>query len=148
MPTGSVWVLIELCVSAACCVIKQTQQLLRRDNMTDKQKINPISKKPSTNYGPNESYQEATKSMGLEDDVCASHRNWSDSLAANGLTTGASSCTTLEENGRSYGTANFHGLTARKWCKARALVDVSPEARVTPSYQPNEWCGIGADELV
>jgi hypothetical protein len=66
----------------------------------------------------------------------------------NGVPTGASSCTTLEETGRSYGTANYVGLTGPKWCKARQLATPAPDARVTPSQNIEEWCNIAMDALV
>jgi hypothetical protein len=95
-----------------------------------------------------QNYQEVTKEMGLESGVGDSHKKWCDALSYNGLTTGASSCTTLEETGRSYGTADFVGLTSRKWCKARQMATPAPDSRVTPSHDVEEWCDIDMDELV
>jgi hypothetical protein len=116
----------------------------------------PFNKHRVTGSGPHpapasettQDYQEVTKEMGLESGVGDSHKKWCDALSSNGLTTGASSCTTLEETGRSYGTADFVGLTSRKWCKARQMATPAPDARVTPSHDIEEWCGIDMDELV
>jgi hypothetical protein len=93
-------------------------------------------------------YQEITKQMGVDSSVGDSHTDWCSNLMTNGISTGASSCTTLEETGRSYGTADFVGLTARKWCKARQLATPADDARVTPSQYITEWCDIDMDELV
>mgnify|MGYP006879010353 FL=1 len=93
-------------------------------------------------------WQSATADIGVDQSVGDSHKDWCNSLTMNGVPTGASSCTTLEETGRSYGTANFHGLTARKWCKARQLATPAPDARVTPSQNIEEWCNISMDELI
>jgi hypothetical protein len=96
----------------------------------------------------NQDYQESTKKMALEDTVGTSHQKWCDSLNFNGLSTGASSCTTLEETGRSYGTADFVGLTARKFCKARQMATPADDSRVTPSQSIEEWCHIAMDSLI
>lgn len=93
-------------------------------------------------------YQESTKKMALEDAVGDSHQRWCSSLNFNGLATGASSCTTLEETGRSYGTADFVGLTARKFCKARQLATPADDVRVTPSQNITEWCGIDMNSII
>ena len=93
-------------------------------------------------------WQSATEDIGVDQSVGDSHQDWCNSLTMNGVPTGASSCTTLEETGRSYGTSNFHGLTARKWCKARQLATPAPDARVTPSQNIKEWCDISMDELI
>jgi hypothetical protein len=93
-------------------------------------------------------YSSVIQDMSLEDGVGDSHKSYCDSLSFAGLPTGASSCTTLEETGRSYGTADFVGLTARKFCKARQLATPGEDARVTPSQNITEWCDIGMDELV
>jgi hypothetical protein len=96
----------------------------------------------------NQDYSDATKKMALENAVGSSHQKWCDSLNFNGLSTGASSCTTLEETGRSYGTADFVGLTARKFCKARQMATPADDARTTPSQSIEEWCGIAMDSLI
>jgi hypothetical protein len=87
--------------------------------------------------------------MSLEADVGDSHKRWCDQMSFSGLPTGASSCSILEETGRSYGSASFVGLTQRKWCKSRMLATSAPDARVTPSYDNiHEACDIGMDELI
>lgn len=89
-----------------------------------------------------------TKGMALEDGVSESHARYCDSLSFAGMPTGASACITLEETGRSEGSANFVGLTARKFCKARQLAAPGCDARQTPSHMPTEWCNIDMDGLV
>ena len=96
----------------------------------------------------NNDYQETTKKMALENNVSNSHQKWCDSLNFNGLSTGASSCTTLEETGRSYGTADFVGLTSRKWCKARQMATPADDARTTPSQDIQEWCNVALDAMI
>ena len=91
---------------------------------------------------PAGNYQEATKNMGLEPSVESSHKKWSSALALNGMSTGASSSTMLEETGRSYGTSDYVGLTSRKWCKARRLAQPADDSRVTPSSDVLEYCDI------
>lgn len=93
-------------------------------------------------------YSDATKKMSLEADVGTSHMRYCNQLNISGMPTGASSCTELEETGRSEGTASFVGLTQRKWCKSRNLATPAPDARVTPSKDIHEYCDIGMDELV
>lgn len=93
-------------------------------------------------------WQSATEDIGVDQSVSDSHQDWCNSLTMNGVPTGASSCTTLEETGRSYGTANYVGLTGPKWCKARQLATPAPDARVTPSQNIEEWCNIAMDALV
>lgn len=93
-------------------------------------------------------YQEATKNMGLESNVAESHKKWCTALSQNGMSTGASSCSTLEETGRSYGTSDYVGLTSRKWCKARLLAKPADDARVTPSSDVLEQCDISMDSLI
>lgn len=89
-----------------------------------------------------------TKGIALEDGVSESHQRYCDSLSFAGMPTGASSCTTLEETGRSYGTSDFVGLTARKFCKARQIASPGCDARQTPSQNITEWCNVDMDELV
>ena len=93
-------------------------------------------------------YQDAVKKMALETGVDESHKRYCDSLSFAGMPTGSSACTLLEETGRSYGTADYVGLTARKFCKARQLATPADDARVTPSYDVIEWCNVDMDELV
>jgi hypothetical protein len=95
-----------------------------------------------------DNYQEITKLMGVDKDVGDSHISWVETMAKNGMSTGASASTTLEETGRSYGTADYVGLTGRKWCKARHLATPQEDARVTPSHVVEEYCNIDMDELV
>jgi hypothetical protein len=91
---------------------------------------------------------EAVKNMGLEADVGASHKRYCDSLSFSGMPTGASSCSELEETGRSINTSNFVGLTARKFCRARALATPGPTARTTSSKDIIENCGIDENDLI
>lgn len=93
-------------------------------------------------------YESTTIDMALESGVEESHQRYCNSLSFAGLPTGSSSCTTLEETGRSYGTADFVGLTARKFCKARQLATPAPDVRTTPSQSIVEWCDVGMDELI
>ena len=109
--------------------------------------MGPIPKVPS-DKNMSDWQGSITKGMSLEEGVSESHARYCDSLSFAGMPTGASSCTTLEENGRSEGTANFVGLTARKFCKARQLAAPGCDARQTPSHMPTEWCNIDMDGLV
>ena len=93
-------------------------------------------------------YESTTIDMALESGVEESHKRYCNSLSFAGIPTGSSSCTTLEETGRSYGTADFVGLTARKFCKARQLATPSDDVRTTPSTDVVEWCDVGMDELI
>ena len=102
----------------------------------------PVPSMTTDNYG------EIIKDMSLEGGVADSHSRYCDSLSFAGMPTGSSACTQLEETGRSYGTANFVGLTQRKWCKSRALAKPAPDSRVTPTWESNEFCDIDMDELV
>jgi hypothetical protein len=86
--------------------------------------------------------------MGLEPSVESSHKKWSNALSLNGMSTGASSSTMLEETGRSYGTSDYVGLTSRKWCKARRLAQPADDSRVTPSSDVLEHCDISMDSLI
>ena len=99
-------------------------------------------------HTPAGNYQEATKNMGLESTVESSHKKWCDALSYNGISTGASSNTMLEETGRSYGTSDYVGLTSRKWCKARRLAKPADDSRVTPSSDVLEHCDISMDSLI
>jgi hypothetical protein len=91
---------------------------------------------------------DSVKKMGLESDVGASHKRYCDSLSFSGMPTGASACTTLEETGRSINTSNFVGLTARKFCRARALATPSSTARTTSSKDIIENCGMDSESLI
>ena len=91
---------------------------------------------------------EVVKKMGLEVDVGVSHKRYCDSLSFSGMPTGASSCSELEETGRSINTSNFVGLTARKFCRARALAVPSSSARTTSSKDIIENCGIDDNALI
>jgi len=96
-------------------------------------------------------YSAMTQSMALEqgsEGPKASHEKWVDSLIMNGMATGASSNTVLEETGRSYGSSDYVGLTARKFCKARQLAAPADDARQTTSYDSEEYCDIKMDELI
>ena len=93
-------------------------------------------------------YNAAVKDMSLEVEVGASHKRYCDALSFAGLPTGSSACTELEETGRSINTANFVGLTARKFCKARNLAVPGEGARVTSSKDIIEWCGMPQDSLI
>ena len=113
------------------------------DHVTGSGPLPPITKSLSQDYSG-----DAIKEMSLETEVDDSHQRWCDQLSFAGLPTGASSCTTLEETGRSYGTADFVGLTARKFCKARQLAVPAPDARFTPSQNIVEWCDMPSDSLI
>ena len=96
-------------------------------------------------------YSAMTQKMALEqgsEGPKASHEKWVDSLMVNGMATGASSNTILEETGRSYGSSDYVGLTARKFCKARQLAAPADDARQTTSYDSEEYCDIKMDELI
>jgi hypothetical protein len=95
-----------------------------------------------------DSYSDATKRMGLEQEVSDSHARYVNDLYSSGLPTGASASSILEETGRSYGTADFHGLTARKWCKARQMATPAAGSRVVPSYDILENCSISLTDLI
>jgi hypothetical protein len=82
------------------------------------------------------------------DVVIKSHAEYNSGNGFNGLAQGSSSNTVLEETGRSYGTANFVGLTARKFCKARELARPAAESRVVPSSSIEEACHINMLDLV
>ena len=109
--------------------------------------MGPIPK-PVANQNMADWQGSITKGMALEDGVSESHSRYCDSLSFAGMPTGASSCTTLEETGRSEGTANFVGLTSRKFCKARQYAAPGCDARQTPSHMPTEWCNIDEDSHI
>lgn len=86
--------------------------------------------------------------MSLESDIYKSQNDYINGLGFAGLPTGSSHETILEETGRSYGTANFVGLTARKFCKARQLATPASDARSVPSETVKEWCNIDMTEMI
>ena len=91
---------------------------------------------------------ETIQEMSLEPEVMKSQKDYINGLGFAGLPTGSSHETILSPEGRSYGTANWVGLTQRKWCKARTLAPPAPEARVVPTETEEEWCNITMDALV
>jgi hypothetical protein len=109
-----------------------------------------ITTTPTDTIDPNtdDSYSEITKQMSLEQEVTDSHSRYVNDLYTSGLPTGASASSILEETGRSYGTADFHGLTARKWCKARQMATPGAGSRVVPSHDILENCNISLTDLV
>ena len=102
----------------------------------------------SIDVSSNDSYSETTKNMGLEQEVSDSHKRYVNDLYSSGLPTGASAASILEETGRSYGTADYHGLTKRKWCKARQMATPADGSRVVPSHDILENCNITLTDLV
>lgn len=88
------------------------------------------------------------KKMALEPNIIQSQQEYIDGFGFSGLPTGSSHDTLLEETGRSYGTADFVGLTQRKFCKARQLATPAPDARFVPTATIKEWCNVSMDELV
>jgi hypothetical protein len=87
----------------------------------------------------------------VDDDIEAikkSHDEYQKGNGFNGLAQGSSSNTVLEETGRSYGTSNFVGLTARKFCKAREMARPAPESRVVPSQAIEEACHVDIYDMV
>jgi hypothetical protein len=87
----------------------------------------------------------------IDDDIAAikkSHSEYTNGNGFSGLAQGSSSNTVLEETGRSYGTANFVGLTARKFCKARELARPAAESRIVPSQSIEESCHVNMLDLV
>lgn len=91
---------------------------------------------------------DTVQKMSLEPQVIQSQQNYIDGLGFAGLPTGSSQETVLEELGRDGMSANFVGLTARKFCKARQLAAPSIDARQVPSETIKEWCSVDMDELV
>ena len=86
--------------------------------------------------------------LSLEPSILQSQKDYIDGFGFSGLPTGSSHDTLLCEVGRSYGTADFVGLTQRKFCKARQLATPAPDARFVPTATIKEWCDIGMDELI
>lgn len=82
------------------------------------------------------------------DNVKNSHQEYIEGLGFAGLPGSSSHDTVLEETGRSYGTSDFVGLTARKFCKARQLATPDMDARTVPTETVKEWCSIDMNELV
>lgn len=91
---------------------------------------------------------DTVQQMALEPEVIKSQQDYLGGLGFSGLPTGSSHDTTLEETGRSYGTASFVGLTQRKFCKARQMATPAPHARSVPTETIKEWCNVDMDELV
>jgi hypothetical protein len=115
---------------------------------TDSKGIITSAPTDTIDVSTDDSYSEATKRMGLEQEVSDSHKRYVNDLYTSGLPTGASAASILEETGRSYGTADFHGLTARKWCKARQMATPASGSRVVPSQDITENCNITLTDLV
>jgi hypothetical protein len=86
--------------------------------------------------------------LSLDPEIIKSQKEYITGFGFSGLPTGSSHDTTLEETGRSYGTADFVGLTQRKFCKARQLAKPTDGARFVPSATIKEWCDINMDELI
>jgi hypothetical protein len=86
--------------------------------------------------------------LALDPEIIKSQNEYINGSGFSGLATGSSHDTTLEETGRSYGTADFVGLTQRKFCKARQLAKPAAGARFVPSETIKEWCDINMDELI
>lgn len=91
---------------------------------------------------------ETVQQMALEPEVIKSQQDYLKGLGYSGLPQGSSQETVLEETGRSYGTADFVGLTSRKWCKSRQLAAPAKDSRVVPSETIKEWCNIDMNELI
>ena len=121
-----------------------------RGSLEDTPEMRVTRSSPSKKYIDefSDDYQSSIVKMSVDNSVSQSHDDWCSSLTMNGLPTGASSCTKLEETGRSYGTADFVGLTSRKFCKARQLATPANDVRVTPSSNVLEYCDIGMDEMI
>jgi hypothetical protein len=132
------------CRCSMGCVCRQSN----REGLADPSAEARVTSSAPYDISGTQDYAEATKKMSLEQDVSDSHQKWCDALTFNGLSTGASACTTLEETGRSYGTSDFVGLTARKWCKARQLATPAPDSRIIPSQENMEYCNVQMDELI
>jgi hypothetical protein len=86
--------------------------------------------------------------LSLDPEIYNSQKAYIGGFGFSGLPTGSSHETLLSETGRSYGTANFVGLTQRKFCKARQLATPAPDARQVPTETEQEWCHINMDELI
>ena len=91
---------------------------------------------------------EIVQQMALEPEVIKSQQDYLNGLGFSGLPQGSSQETVLEETGRSYGTADYVGLTSRKWCKSRALAQPDANARQVPTETIKEWCDIDMNELI
>jgi hypothetical protein len=86
--------------------------------------------------------------LSLDPEIYNSQKAYIEGFGFSGLPTGSSHETLLSETGRSYGTANFVGLTQRKFCKARQMATPAPDARQVPTQTEQEWCHINMDELI
>ena len=91
---------------------------------------------------------DTVQKMSLESEIYKSQNDYINGLGFAGLPTGSSHETVLEETGRSYGTADYVGLTARKFCKARQMATPAEDARTVPTETVKEWCNIDMMELV
>jgi hypothetical protein len=109
-----------------------------------------LIKPPEFEADDEASYDENLRKMALESAVSDSHKKYVKSLSFSGNPTGASHNTDNDGLGMSYGDGgNFHGLTMRKWCKARQMATPADDARVVPSSViVKEDCYIGLNELV
>lgn len=103
----------------------------------------PITPSNTNNYS-----NDMVKQMSLEPEVIQSQSDYINGLGFSGLPQGASHETTLEETGRSYGTSDFVGLTARKFCKARQIAKPASDSRVVPTETIKEWCSVTMDEMI
>jgi hypothetical protein len=103
----------------------------------------PIIIRDSGNYSG-----DTVQKMSLESEIYKSQSDYINGLGFSGLPTGSSHETVLEETGRSYGTADYVGLTARKFCKARQMAKPDEDARTVPTETSKEWCNIDMMELI
>jgi hypothetical protein len=96
------------------------------------------------------SYDENLAKMALESAVADSHKKYVKSLSFSGNPMGASHNTDNDGLGMSYADGgNYHGLTRRKWCRARMMATPKEDSRVVPSdVITKEECHIGMNELV
>ena len=86
--------------------------------------------------------------LSLDPEIYKSQQDYIEGFGFSGLPTGSSHETLLSETGRSYGTADFVGLTQRKFCKARQIATPAPDARQVPTETEKEWCSISMDDLI
>jgi hypothetical protein len=137
------------------CSCQRLQQPDTRESMSGGCQKQCENKQIGTpGYEPKEIYHEdnysgdTVQQMALEPEVIQSQKDYLDGLGFSGLPTGSSHETTLEETGRSYGSSSFVGLSQRKFCKARQMIEIDPSARVVPTEHIKEWCNIDENELV
>ncbi len=94
-------------------------------------------------------YNDIIEEMSVEQDVKDSHKLYVNSIVKSGMPTGASHYTDNDALGMSFGDGgDYVGLTRRKFCRARSLVNVDNNARTIPSDIPREECNIGMTDLV